>query len=39
MVEFGVMPVSSTPAAFATYIAADHQRWGKVIRDAGIKAE
>ena len=39
MVEFGVMPVSSSPAAFATYIAADHQRWGKVIRAAGIKAE
>ncbi|MCE2946679.1 MAG: Bug family tripartite tricarboxylate transporter substrate binding protein [bacterium] len=39
MVEFGVMPVSSSPAAFATYIAGDHQRWGKVIRAAGIKAE
>jgi tripartite-type tricarboxylate transporter receptor subunit TctC len=39
MVEFGVMPVSSSPAAFATYIAADHQRWGKVIRAAGIKAD
>jgi tripartite-type tricarboxylate transporter receptor subunit TctC len=39
MVEFGVMPVSSSPEAFSTYIAADSQRWGKLIRSAGIKAE
>jgi tripartite-type tricarboxylate transporter receptor subunit TctC len=39
MTEFGVMPVSSSPAAFGTYIAGEHQRWGKVIRNAGIKAD
>jgi len=39
MVEFGVIPVSSSPEAFSTYIAADSQRWGKLIRSAGIKAD
>jgi len=39
MVEFGVMPMASSPEAFASYIASDSQRWAKLIRSAGIKAE
>ncbi len=39
MLEFGVLATSSTPEAFAAYIAADLLRWGKVIRASGIKAE
>ena len=31
--------VTSTPQAFSNLIAADIVRWGKVVRDAGIKAE
>jgi hypothetical protein len=27
----------STPEVFGTWIAAEYERWGKVIRDAGIK--
>ena len=39
MVECGVVPGSSSPEAFSTYVAAESQRWGKLIRSAGIKAE
>jgi tripartite-type tricarboxylate transporter receptor subunit TctC len=39
MTEFGVMPMSSTPEAFAAYVASDTARWGKLIRSNGIKAE
>lgn len=29
--------MSSTPEAFAAYIRSEHAKWGKVIRDVGIK--
>lgn len=35
----GVEPIGSTPAEFAARIAADIQKWGKVIRDAGVPPE
>lgn len=35
--KVGAEPVGSSPAELATTIAIDTQRWGKVIRDAGIK--
>ena len=35
----GVEPIGSTPAEFAARIAADIQKWGKVIRDAGVQPE
>jgi tripartite-type tricarboxylate transporter receptor subunit TctC len=31
--------VADTPETFAAIVRADHDRWGKVIRDAGIAAE
>jgi tripartite-type tricarboxylate transporter receptor subunit TctC len=34
----GLEPVGSTPQAFAQVIRADHEKWGPVIRKAGLKA-
>jgi tripartite-type tricarboxylate transporter receptor subunit TctC len=35
----GISAYASTPAEFAALIASETAKWGKVIRDAGIKAE
>ena len=35
----GADPAPDTPAALANYMRADHERWKKVIRTAGIKAQ
>jgi|GEM_PF-4930 len=35
----GVEPKPTTPAAFAQLFIAEYQRWGKLIRDTGIKAD
>ncbi|HVL37683.1 MAG TPA: tripartite tricarboxylate transporter substrate binding protein [Burkholderiales bacterium] len=35
----GIMIETNSPAEFARAIREDHARWGKVIREAGIKAE
>ena len=35
----GVDAVAGTPAQFAASIKSDIARWGKIIRDAGIKSE
>ena len=35
----GIEPAVSTPDALAATIRDDHARWGKVIRDANIKAD
>jgi tripartite-type tricarboxylate transporter receptor subunit TctC len=32
-------PLGGTPADLAAYLKADYERWGKVVRDAGIRAE
>jgi tripartite-type tricarboxylate transporter receptor subunit TctC len=37
--EQGAEPVTDSPEAFAAYIKADYERWGPIIRDAGIKAD
>ena len=31
--------IDTTPQEFARFIREDHARWGKVIREAGIKGE
>jgi len=36
--ELGAEPMSGSPEAAAAYIKAEQDKWGKVIRDAGIKA-
>jgi tripartite-type tricarboxylate transporter receptor subunit TctC len=38
-VDQGVEIVTSTPQEFSTFIRAETERWGKVIRDAGITVE
>ena len=37
--EQGGEPVPETPEEFAAYIKTEYSRWGKLIREAGIKAE
>jgi len=37
--EFGYVPAGGTPAQFAAIIAAERQRWAKVVRDNQIKVE
>ena len=37
--KLGLVPFASTPTEFAKFIAAETEKWGKVIRTAGIKAE
>jgi tripartite-type tricarboxylate transporter receptor subunit TctC len=39
LAELGLEPFSSTPAGFAKFIAEETEKWGKIIRRAGIKAE
>jgi tripartite-type tricarboxylate transporter receptor subunit TctC len=35
----GADPGADPPEAFAAFIREEHAKWGKVIRDAGIKVE
>jgi len=35
----GVEPQSSTPAEFGRYIEREYHTWGKVVKEAGIKAQ
>jgi tripartite-type tricarboxylate transporter receptor subunit TctC len=35
----GAEPSSSTPAELTTYIKSEYEKWGAVIREAGIKGE
>jgi tripartite-type tricarboxylate transporter receptor subunit TctC len=37
--ELGMQPFAGSPAAFAKFIAEETEKWSKVIRTAGIKAE
>jgi len=39
LMEAGIIAESSSPEAFAAYIRAETDKWGKVIRDANIKAD
>jgi len=39
MKKTGVEPESSKPEAFAAYIKKEYDTWGKVIKQAGIKAQ
>ena len=39
MKKTGVEPQSSKPEDFAAYIKAEYETWGKVIKQAGIKAQ
>lgn len=37
--DLGYTALTGTPADFGKFIAVETEKWGKVIRDAGIKAE
>jgi tripartite-type tricarboxylate transporter receptor subunit TctC len=37
IVDFGEIVFAGSPAAFAKFLAAEHDKWGKLIRAAGIK--
>jgi tripartite-type tricarboxylate transporter receptor subunit TctC len=39
MQKTGVEPQSSTPADFGRYIEREYHTWGKVVKEAGIKAQ
>ena len=38
LAEVGLGPFASTPSEFAKFIAEQTEKWGKIIRAAGIKA-
>ena len=39
LVGMGLEVVGSSPAEFAAYVRSESEKWGKVIRDANVKAE
>jgi len=39
LADLGYIPVTNTPDQFAAIISADLAKFGKIIRDAGIKAD
>jgi tripartite-type tricarboxylate transporter receptor subunit TctC len=39
LADLGVEPMRMTPAQFAQFISDENKKWGKVIRDAGIKLD
>jgi tripartite-type tricarboxylate transporter receptor subunit TctC len=39
LADLGGAPLTSSPAEFAQFIAEETEKWGKVVKFAGIKAE
>ena len=39
LVGQGVEPEPMTPEQYGAFMRAEHAKWGRVIRDAGIKLE
>lgn len=39
LAQTGVVPGVDTPAEFAAYLTDEYTRWGRIIREKGIKAE
>ncbi|MBL8381698.1 MAG: tripartite tricarboxylate transporter substrate binding protein [Burkholderiales bacterium] len=39
LADIGLETIGNTPAEFAAIVQKDHEKWGRVIRDAGIKAD
>ena len=39
LTDLGAAPFPHTPAEFGAYVAAETEKWGKVVRSAGVKAE
>jgi len=39
LADIGTLPMVFTPQEFGAYVAAETEKWGKVVRSAGIKPE
>jgi tripartite-type tricarboxylate transporter receptor subunit TctC len=39
LAKLGAEPVGSSPTEFAAFMQSEHARWGKIIRERGIKPE
>jgi len=39
LAALGAEPVGSTPAEFGAFVRAEHARWGRIIREKGIRSE
>ena len=39
LTQMGIDPVGSSPAEFDRFLRAEVAKWGKVIKDAGVKVE
>ena len=39
MFEIGSEPIGDTPERFRTTVASDIKRWGRIVKEAGIKVE
>ena len=39
LADLGAIPIAMTPADFGKLIADDTEKWGKVVKFAGIKPE
>lgn len=39
LADIGAEPLGSTPEEFSAFVKAEYAKWGKVVKDAGIKAE
>jgi tripartite-type tricarboxylate transporter receptor subunit TctC len=39
MATLGAVPVADAPEHFARFVATEYARWGKLVRDANIRAD
>ena len=39
LAQTGVVPAPDTPEAFSRYLKEEYTRWGRIIREKGIKVE
>ena len=39
LAALGIVPMPATPSEFDTFIAAETEKWAKVVRAANIKAD
>jgi tripartite-type tricarboxylate transporter receptor subunit TctC len=39
LLKMGFEVLSNTPQEFSAFLKAEHARWGKVVRELGLKAE
>ena len=39
LVDLGAEPLGSTPEAFSAYVNEEYERWGKLAKEADIRAD